>query len=103
MSGYRRRTRARGPGFIESWFGKLKQREVWRTEYETVEQARAAIAAYSATTTSAPIPASATGLSRLGGSNVTLRRAARAAVAQARSQRLDRELVALREGTGTKA
>jgi putative transposase len=32
--------------FIESWFGKLKEREVWRTEYETLEQARAAIAAY---------------------------------------------------------
>ena len=32
--------------FIESWFGKLKQREVWRAEYETLEQARAAIDAY---------------------------------------------------------
>jgi putative transposase len=32
--------------FIESWFGKLKEREVWRSEYETLEQARAAIGAY---------------------------------------------------------
>jgi putative transposase len=32
--------------FIESWFGKLKEREVWRAEYETLEQARAAIGAY---------------------------------------------------------
>ena len=32
--------------FIESWFGKLKEREVWRSEYETLEQARAAVGAY---------------------------------------------------------
>jgi transposase InsO family protein len=32
--------------FIESWFSKLKEREVWRSEYETLDQARAAIAAY---------------------------------------------------------
>jgi putative transposase len=32
--------------FIESWFGKLKEREVWRSEYETLEQAGAAIGAY---------------------------------------------------------
>ncbi|MFN8159806.1 MAG: IS3 family transposase [Solirubrobacterales bacterium] len=32
--------------FIESWFGKLKVREVWRNEYETLEDARAAIGAY---------------------------------------------------------
>ena len=32
--------------FIESWFGKLKEREVWRSEYETLEDARAAIGAY---------------------------------------------------------
>jgi putative transposase len=32
--------------FIESWFGKLKEREVWRSEYEMLEQARAAIGAY---------------------------------------------------------
>jgi putative transposase len=32
--------------FIESWFGKLKQRCVWREEFETIDQARAAIAAY---------------------------------------------------------
>jgi putative transposase len=32
--------------FIESWFSKLKQRLVWREEFETLDQARAAIAGY---------------------------------------------------------
>jgi len=32
--------------FIESWFGKLKQRLVWRTEFETLDQARKEIATY---------------------------------------------------------
>lgn len=32
--------------FIESWFGKLKEREVWLNEYETLEKARAGIAGY---------------------------------------------------------
>jgi putative transposase len=32
--------------FIESWFGKLKERLVWRTEFETLDQARREIAAY---------------------------------------------------------
>jgi putative transposase len=32
--------------FIESWFGKLKQRLVWRTEFETLDDARTAISAY---------------------------------------------------------
>jgi len=32
--------------FIESWFGKLKERLIWRTEFETLEQARAEIGAY---------------------------------------------------------
>jgi len=32
--------------FIESWFGKLKQRCVWRHEFETLEQAREVIGAY---------------------------------------------------------
>jgi putative transposase len=32
--------------FIESWFGKLKQRCIWREEFETLEQARHAIGAY---------------------------------------------------------
>ena len=32
--------------FIESWFSKLKERCVWRNEFETLEDARAAIAAY---------------------------------------------------------
>jgi putative transposase len=32
--------------FIESWFGKLKERLVWRTEFETLEQARREIAGY---------------------------------------------------------
>jgi putative transposase len=32
--------------FIESWFGKLKQRCIWREEFETLDQARAAIGDY---------------------------------------------------------
>src|SRR4051812_34771026 len=32
--------------FIESWFGKLKQREVWLNEYETLDDARHGIGAY---------------------------------------------------------
>jgi putative transposase len=32
--------------FIESWFGKLKQRCVWREEFETLDHARAAVNAY---------------------------------------------------------
>ena len=32
--------------FIESWFGKLKKRLVWRSEFETLDDARAAIGAY---------------------------------------------------------
>jgi putative transposase len=32
--------------FIESWFAKLKQRCVWLHEFETLDQAREAIAAY---------------------------------------------------------
>jgi putative transposase len=32
--------------FIESWFGKLKEREVWLNEYETIDQARAGIGGY---------------------------------------------------------
>jgi putative transposase len=32
--------------FIESWFSKLKEREVWRAEYETLEEARAGVGAY---------------------------------------------------------
>ena len=32
--------------FIESWFGKLKERAVWRSEYETLEDARAGIGAH---------------------------------------------------------
>jgi putative transposase len=32
--------------FIESWFSKLKQRCVWREEFETLDEARAAIDAY---------------------------------------------------------
>jgi len=32
--------------FIESWFGKLKERLVWRSEFETLNQAREEIAAY---------------------------------------------------------
>jgi len=32
--------------FIESWFSKLKQRCVWREEFETLDQARETIGAY---------------------------------------------------------
>jgi putative transposase len=32
--------------FIESWFGKLKERCVWRHEFETLDQAREVIATY---------------------------------------------------------
>jgi putative transposase len=32
--------------FIESWFGKLKEREVWLNEYETLEDARRGIGRY---------------------------------------------------------
>jgi len=32
--------------FIESWFGKLKQREVWLNEYETLDDARAGVGGY---------------------------------------------------------
>ena len=57
--GFRERLAAHGVGhrrggyrdpesqaFIESWFGKLKERLVWRSEFETLEQAREEIAAY---------------------------------------------------------
>ena len=32
--------------FIESWFGKLKEREVWLNEYETLDDARHRIRGY---------------------------------------------------------
>jgi putative transposase len=32
--------------FIESWFSKLKERLIWRMEFETLEQLRQALAAY---------------------------------------------------------
>jgi putative transposase len=32
--------------FIESWFSKLKQRCVWREEFETLDEARTVIGAY---------------------------------------------------------
>ena len=32
--------------FIESWFGKLKERCIWRHEFETLDQAREAIETY---------------------------------------------------------
>jgi putative transposase len=32
--------------FIESWFGKLKEREVWLNEYETLDHARRGIGGY---------------------------------------------------------
>ena len=33
-------------GEIVSWFGKLKERLVWRSEFETLDQARKEIADY---------------------------------------------------------
>ncbi len=36
----------RAKAFIESWFSKLKLRCIWRHEFETLEQARAAIGIY---------------------------------------------------------
>jgi len=32
--------------FIESWFGKLKEREVWLNEYETLDDARRGVGGY---------------------------------------------------------
>jgi len=32
--------------FIESWFSKLKERLIWRTEFETLDQLRVELAAY---------------------------------------------------------
>jgi len=32
--------------FIESWFSKLKERLIWRTEFETLDQAREEVGAY---------------------------------------------------------
>jgi putative transposase len=32
--------------FIESWFAKLKQRCIWREEFETLDEARTAIGGY---------------------------------------------------------
>jgi putative transposase len=32
--------------FIESWFSKLKQRCIWREEFETLDEARNSIGAY---------------------------------------------------------
>jgi putative transposase len=32
--------------FIESWFGKLKECCIWRNEFETIDEAREAIATY---------------------------------------------------------
>jgi len=37
---------AESQAFIESWFGKLKERCVWLHEFETLEEARAAIGGY---------------------------------------------------------
>jgi putative transposase len=32
--------------FIESWFSKLKERLIWRTEFETLDQARKEVGTY---------------------------------------------------------
>jgi putative transposase len=34
------------PAFIESWFSKLKERLIWRMEFETLDELRAALTAY---------------------------------------------------------
>ncbi len=47
--------------FIESWFSKLKQRCIWRNEFETLDEARAAIGASSTATTTARTRAWPTG------------------------------------------
>ena len=47
--------------FIESWFGKLKEREVWLNEYETLDNARRGIGGYVDPTTSGPTAGSTTG------------------------------------------
>jgi putative transposase len=39
-------TTKQSQAFIESWFSKLKQRCIWREEFETLDEARAAIGAY---------------------------------------------------------
>jgi len=31
---------------IDNWFGKLKERDVWREEYETLEDVRRGISGY---------------------------------------------------------
>ena len=55
VAGERRDAQTTSPGgyrdpesqaFIESWFSKLKERLVWRSEFETLDQAREAVAAY---------------------------------------------------------
>lgn len=56
--------RPRVAAFIESWFSKLKEREVWRPEYETLEQAREAIGGYVERYYHRPHSTSATGLRR---------------------------------------
>lgn len=65
--------------FIESWFGKFKQREVWLNQHETLDQAKGS-AATSAATTIGPARASTTGPDRgapdLGGSTGTTKQAA---------------------------
>jgi hypothetical protein len=48
-AGYPAAPRYRDPesqAFIESWFGTLKERCLWREELETLDQARDVIAAY---------------------------------------------------------
>ena len=45
----RRRDGYRDPesqALIESWFGKLKERLIWRSEFETLDEARDAIGAF---------------------------------------------------------
>jgi putative transposase len=37
---------AESQAFIESWFGKLKEREVWLNEYESLDDARRGIGGY---------------------------------------------------------
>ena len=62
--------------FIESWFGKLKERLVWRSEFETLEQAREEIAAYIDSyhhrpALRSPLPDTSGGAADVGGSPAT--------------------------------
>jgi putative transposase len=61
-----------GQAFIKSWFGKLKQRELWLNEYETLEPGSAPTStATTAVPTRARLPHPRRGPTELGGSPTT--------------------------------